>query len=83
MMEFWVKLLKVDKKQTAKAMERLKATCKYVDDVYWIFEGEPFGLLEDGVKFKIISEGSVSSLGGLNKSELRDLCKSNFGVNIF
>jgi hypothetical protein len=64
-------------------MERLKATCKYVDDVYWIFEGEPFGLLEDGVKFKIISESSVPSLGGLNKSELRDLCKSNFGVNIF
>lgn len=55
----------------------------YVDNVYQIFEGEPYGLVEDGVKFKIISEGSVPSLGGLNKSELKDLCRSNFGVNIF
>jgi len=83
MIEFWVKLLKTDKKQSAKAMEKLKLTCNYVDGDYWIFEGEPLGLLEAGVKFTIISEGSVPSLGGLNKNELIDLCKNNFGVDIF
>ena len=82
MIEFWVKLIKADTNQTAKAMEKLKRNCKYVDGDYWIYEGEPLCLIEDGVKFKVISEGIVPSLGGLNKNELLDLCKKNLGVNV-
>jgi len=82
MIEFYVILLKANKKQSTKAMKNLAINCTYVDGDYWIFEGSPSGLLEEGIKFTIISEGIVPSLGGLNKNELIDLCKNNFGVDI-
>ena len=77
-MEFWVKLIKVEKEQSVEAVASLKVNCTHVDKYLWLFEGDEFALEEDGVKFKVLDEQAVGSLGGLSKLELIDLCKDTF-----
>lgn len=81
--KFWVNLIKVEKEQSVEAAKSLKANCTYVDNWFWIFEGDTEALEEDGVKFKVVSEGAVGSLGDLTREELVELCEDVFGIDIY
>jgi len=81
-LEFWTSLIKTNMRQTESAEKSLKANCTKVNDRYWIFEGEIDCLSEDGVSFKVVSEGSVPCLGGKSKKALVKICLERFGIDV-
>lgn len=46
--QFWVKLIKVDKIQSKEAQHSLNVNCTHVKGQFYIFEGDEFVLEEDG-----------------------------------
>ncbi len=76
-MEFWVKLIQVEKEQSIEAAASLKANCTYVDNWLWLFEGDEWALEEDGVRFKVLDEQAIESTR-LTKEELVKLCKDTY-----
>ena len=82
-MEFWTKLIVVDKEQTVEAAKSLKENCTPIDNWCWIFEGDIECLEDDGIKFNVIGEGAVPGLGDMTKKELVELCEDVYGVDVY
>ena len=82
-MEFWTTLIKTAEVQSENARVSLMENCIYVDNNVWIFEGDVEALDYDRVNFEILSEGMVPSLGDMDTKELVELCKNNFGVDVY
>lgn len=80
--EFWTTLIEAEPIQTDKAMKSLQGNCTYVDNFFYIFEGDIEVLQEDGVKFCEHGEGAVPCLGDMSQGELVKLCWDVFGVYV-
>lgn len=81
-MEFLTSLIVVDDYQPQRAIESLHANCTHVFGNVWIFEGNTEVLEEDGVRFNVVLEAAVPSLGGLSQKELIELCDDCFGEDV-
>ena len=82
-MEFWASLIIISGKQTKAAMDAIRRNCNYVDNDCWIYEGDIEALEHYGVKFRVLSEGAIPSIGGLTKKELLDICDECFGIDVY
>ena len=80
--EFWVSLIKVSNGNNPAAKAALEANCTHVKGPYWLYEGETDCLEADGVKFEVVGEGAVGSLGGISQAELVAVCLDDLGVDL-
>lgn len=79
---FWVSLIDVFGVPSGKTLEYLKGSCTHIHKDIWIMEGETDCLLDEGIEFKVLTEGAVDSLGGLDKEKLRKVCKESLGYTV-
>jgi len=80
--EFYVSLIKCSDKQTERAKECLKDNCTYIDNGYYIFEGDMCVLDDDGVIYESAGCGEVPFLGDMDTEDLKKLCYDVFSVTI-
>lgn len=78
-MDFWVTLIRTTEKPTGRALQALKDNCTYVDEDFWIMEGDVDSLRDEGVKCMEMADGVVGSLGDMTKKQLRWECVGLLG----
>lgn len=79
--QFWTTLIKV-REPTPQAAEALRANCTHVTGPYWIMEGDVDCLRDEGVRLIEVAEGAVGSLGDLTESELVQVCRDSYGIDL-
>ena len=76
-MEFYVNLIVINKKQSKKALEDIKINCVHICNNVYTMEGDINCLVNEDVDFNLIEEIIVGCLGDLSEKALIKICNDS------
>ncbi len=76
-MRFAAKLIKTKDKKSF-----LFDNCTFINNDFWIYEGEEYLLDDELTEYEMVAEGIIPCLGDFTKEELAQKCHEWFGVKI-
>lgn len=80
--QFWTTLIRVTRRPTPEQLDKLQANCTHITGPWWIMEGDTNYLRGEGIRLREIQEGAVGALGGLSTTELKQVCRDSYGVQL-